>query len=111
MAAFPHSDTSNPYSKPMDGHLYLGEAIRWIASEGGIRDSGATAEHWAGAERALFAALGSGALTADGANPQGLYVPIPQGHWPLATSDYASGRPIVTYPDEIGGTFSGTLEV
>jgi hypothetical protein len=102
---------NSPYSEPRDGHLFLGETLRWIATQGGCLESDEAAAHWEDAEQELFTRLGTGALVAEGANKQGEYVPIRAGLWPLASSDYEPDRPTVVYPDRIGGTFGGTLQV
>jgi hypothetical protein len=104
----PHS----PYSQPRDGYLSLGEAIRWVASaRDTIEDTVTLAANWDDAEREVLEHLGRGALVAEGATANGAYVSIPFGKWPLASSQWVPNRPIVTYPDAHGGTYSGTLEV
>jgi hypothetical protein len=100
----------SPYSEPRDGYLFLGEALRWIATQGGRLDSAEAPARWEEAEQELFSRLGGGALIAEGANNEGEYVPISAGLWPLASSGYEPNRPTVVYPDRIGGTFGGTLE-
>jgi hypothetical protein len=101
----------SPYSEPQDGYLFLGQALRWIATQGGCLEAGEAAARWEDAEQQLFTRLGAGALVAEGADRQGEYVQIRAGIWPLASSEYDAGRPTVFYPDRIGGTFGGTVEM
>jgi hypothetical protein len=101
----------SPYSEPRDGYLFLGQAVLWVATEGGRLDREEAITRFDFAEQRVFEQLGRGALVAEGVDREGKYVPISSGNWPLASSDYEPGRPTVTYPDRIGGDLSGTLEI
>jgi hypothetical protein len=68
-------------------HLFLGEAIRWIASRGAQVSSGDVAARWEEMERELFdaidAAIATGAVVVEGV-PEGaaaIYEPLPTGIW------------------------------
>jgi hypothetical protein len=105
------SEIVSPFSEPRDGFLFLGQLVLWRASMGGALNSEQAAEQWDEAEREVVSELGRGALNAEGANGRGEYVLIPPGKWPLASSRWEPGRPTITYPDRIGNTLGGTLEV
>ena len=90
----------------------VGDAIEWIATLGGLRpidlDDEQCRQIWWTAEKAVFEALGSGAIIAEGTDFTDVYSEIPHGSWAraggLCEEDIFGKGPYFSY---VGGPNGG----
>ncbi len=89
-------DVTSPYDDPMDGWMYLGEVIYWVASEGKSFHPSDQDE----AEKAVFVAIDCNRLKVEGKNADGEPEPIPGSYFSnVITTGPSEWRPFFSQID------------